>query len=64
MALLISVYQCDKCGKIVALKTERDWNEFRREWHSFNDYQTCSECRWFPKKKRSSEIVELNLAEA
>lgn len=46
---LISVYACDKCGKIIALKTDEDFNNFENTWSDTVLKQFCPTCKHLPE---------------
>ena len=48
MALLITVFSCDKCGKIIGLKSESDWKTFESEWSDGVVRQFCPNCKTIP----------------
>ena len=44
MAILITVINCDECGKVTGLKTDEDWSKFENDWWEGFKYQFCPVC--------------------
>lgn len=59
---ILSLFQCDECGKIASLKSDTDWLEYSDTWHDGFKYQFCENCRdTFQSQERIREderIVE------
>ena len=49
MAILITVINCDECGKVVGLKTDEDWRKFESGWWEGFKFQFCPNCAEKPE---------------
>ncbi|MDQ3322428.1 MAG: hypothetical protein M3525_08375 [Acidobacteriota bacterium] len=41
----VSIVKCDDCKKIIALKTDEEWERYERNWSDSLLHQFCPVCR-------------------
>ena len=62
MSMLITVFECDDCRQIVALKTEDDWKRFNRDWWQGLKLNFCAVCCEKPEtqQRRLADVCWLS----
>ncbi len=45
----VTIYECDKCKKTFAVKSDEDWNVLASTWHVGIIHDFCSECKTTPQ---------------
>lgn len=63
---VVSVIECDGCGKVIALKNDEEWENYDSEWIDSLMHQYCADCKDEPEhlalieadRKRIVQIVK------
>ena len=71
IAAEVTVFECDECGFVTAVRDDAEWTEFETNWHSGLIHDFCPNCRFKIKtqariledEKRRFHLIEIRIAE-
>ena len=56
---MITVYQCEDCGRVAVLRHQIEYDVFEETWFNGLKYQFCANCRFKPQAEdRIAEDLE------